>query len=479
MANLRHRGVYPALLMCLLALDSHASSAQDGPPTSTVIVDVTDRHQVIQGFGLNFTGPYYRDDQAEMFDLMTKDLGVTMFRVVGYFVGSDWEVANDNDNPHSANWAYYDERYSNAVFEASWKGLRALNARGIRPVLALMGAAPEWMVEASSPPPRHAVCSPTSQRGRLDPGMYEEFAETVVTMAVYARRKAGIQFEYFSPVNETDCYPGEGPRVDPEDMPKLLGAVARRLKQEGLGDVKLVVADHAIITNDYVSPILNDAELMTQVGAFALHSYTDASVGPHAETIRKGRWPRTPIWLTEYGDLNDLDRTAENEWRSFALASTRRALLALNQGATALFYFNAFDDYEECMRRRTFYGLFTSAGHVYMPRKRYYAARQLFRFVAPGAERVGASADAKGLTVSAFHDGGAGTLSVVGVKQGGPHRVRLSVPQWKDTPSKWDLYLTTREHDCRKVDSFDARAGVVELDLPDEAIFTLVGSGRN
>jgi hypothetical protein len=35
--------------MCLLALDSHASSAQDGPPTSTVIVDVTDRHQVIQG----------------------------------------------------------------------------------------------------------------------------------------------------------------------------------------------------------------------------------------------------------------------------------------------------------------------------------------------------------------------------------------------------------------------------------------------
>jgi O-glycosyl hydrolase len=458
---------------------AEAAAAQQGPQASTVVVDVTERHQVIQGFGVNYTGPYYRDDQAAMFDLLTKDLGVTMFRVVAFFLGSDWEVANDNDDPRSANWAYYDERYSNAVFEASWKGLRALNARGIKPVLALMGPAPEWMVEASSPPPRHAVCSTSSRIGRLRPDMYDEFAETVVTMAVYARRKAGIQFDYFSPVNETDCYPGEGPRVDPEDMPKLLNAIARRLTQEGLGDVKLVVADNAIIANDYVGPILNDAALMKQVGAFAVHSYSDESVGPHAETIGKGPWSRTPIWLTEYGDLSDLDGTAENEWKSFALASTRRALLALNQGATALFYFNAFDDYEECMRRHTFYGLFTSASHVYVPRKRYYAARQLFHFVAPGAERVGVSTEAKSLTLSAFRDGSAGTVSVVGVTQGGPDRVRLSVPLWKDMAAKWDLYLTTREHECRKVDSFDSRTGVVEFDLPDEAIFTLVGHGGN
>jgi hypothetical protein len=76
--------------------------------------------------------------------------------------------------------------------------------------------------------------------------MYGEFAEEIVSMLVYARTKARIDFEYFSPVNETDCYPAEGPRIDPDEMPKVLDAIAQRMKKEGLGDVKLVVADPAI-----------------------------------------------------------------------------------------------------------------------------------------------------------------------------------------------------------------------------------------
>ena len=450
--------------------------AQTAPAASRVDINPEQRYQIIQGFGLNYTGPYYRDDQRRMFDMLVNDLGVRMFRVVAYFVYSDWETVNDNDDPQSANWDYYDERYSNPVFEASWKGMRELNARGIRPVLALMGPVPSWMVEENSAPPRHRVCSPESRMGRLKPAMYDEFAEMVVTMAVYARRKAGIEFDYFSPLNETDCYPGEGPRVDPEEMPKVLTAVARRLQKEGLGDVKLTVADHAIIGNDYINPILKDSALMKQVGAFALHSYSDDSVGPHAASVRKSAYAHVPVWLTEYGDLGDLDRTAANEWKAFALAANRRALIALNQGASALFYFNAFDDYEECMRRHTYYGLFSSAGHLYTPRKRYYAVRQLFHFVAPGSQRIAASTEAKGLTVSAFRDGAAGTITVVGVKEGAPNHLRISVPSSSPAISKWELYATTRELDCRKMDTLAARNGVVEFDLDDEAVFTLVGT---
>lgn len=451
--------------------------AQAAPPVVRVDVDPGQRYQIIGGFGLNYTGPYFRNDQRRMFDMLVDDLGISMFRVVAYFVYSDWEVVNDNDDPRSANWAYYDERYSSPVFEASWKGMRALNARGIRPVVALMGAAPPWMVEESSAPPTHQVCSASSRMGRLKPEMYDEFAEMVVTMAVYSRRKAGIEFDYFSPINETDCYPGEGPRIDPEDMPKVLSAIARRLRQEGLGDVKLAVADQAIITNDYIGPITKNSELMKQVGAFTLHTYSENSVGPSIQALRKSAGAHLPVWLTEYGDLSDLDRTAGNEWKSFALASNRRALTALNQGASALFYFNAFDDYEECMRRHTYYGLFSSAGHVYTPRKRYYAARQLFHFVAPGSQRVAASTTAKQITVSAFRDGGAGTVTVVGVKEGGPNRLRVSIPSAKGGPATWDLYLTTQTLNCRKVDTLDAPGGVAEFDLPDEVVFTLVARG--
>jgi len=466
-----------AAIVLLGALCPSLLAQSTGSP-SRILVDPSQRHQVIDGFGINYTGPYFRDDQKKMFDMLVNDLGVTKFRVVAYFVLSDWEVENDNDDPKSANWAYYDERYSNPIFEASWKGMRELNARGIRPVVALMGAVPPWMVEPSSPAPRHPVCHSESRMGRLDPAKYDEFAEMVATLAVYARRKAGIEFDYFSPVNETDCYPGEGPRIDPEDMPKVLAAVAARLDKEGLGDVKLVAGEQANIETDYAGPVLASKELMRHVGAIAVHSYSDSSVGGTVARVQASRDPDTPVWLTEYGDLTDEDRTLASEWKNFSVAANRRALTALNLGATAVFYFNAFDDYEECMRRETYYGLFSSAGHLYSARKRYYATRQLFRFVAPGSQRVSASSDAKGLTVSAFRDGGKGTLTLVGVKEGGPNRIQISIASPAAAPRSWDLYMTTKELDCRKTETLTESNGVLEFDLPEQAVFTLVGAGE-
>jgi O-glycosyl hydrolase len=447
----------------------------DAPSEAAVIeVDPDTRHQVIQGFGLNYTGPWFREDQIRMFDMLIDDLGVSMFRVVAYLVRSDWEEVNDNDDPQSANQDYFDARYSSPIFEASWKGMRWLNSRGIRPVLALMGPAPDWMLERESPPPKHKVCSPESRIGRIKPSMYDEFAETVVTMAAWARRNGHIEFDYFSPVNETDCYPNEGPRVDPDQMPALLHAIAKRMEKEGLGNVMLVVPEQAVIGNNYIGPILSDAVLMKDMGAFALHSYSEDSVGPHVGAVRKAGDAHTPIWLTEYGDLSDLDRTAANEWKSFCLRSNRRALIALNQGASALFYFNAFDDYEECMKRQTYYGLFMSAGHVYTPKKRYWAARQLFRFVKPGAQRVATSTKGSGLTVSAFHDSSAKAIIVVGVKEGGTKRVRISIPSLRDITSQWELYVTTRELNCHLMERVTLNRGIADFELPEEAVFTLV-----
>ncbi len=333
-----------------------------------------------------------------MFDMFINDLGVTMFRVVPYLVDSNWETTNDNDDPNVMNWEYYNNRYSSPIFEATWKAIRYLNSRGIQPEIGLMGPVPTWMLaeKAGPRPPGHTACDPSSDIAPMKPSMYPEFAEEVVSMLMYARSKEKLKFQYFSPFNETDCYPWEGPRIDPADAPSVLAAVASRLQKEGLGDIRLEVPDNALISNDYVTPILKNSELMKQVGAFAFHSYSDSSVGPQVERIKASAYPDTPVWLTEYGDLSDRDKTAENEWKSFSLATNRRALIALNQGANALFYFNAFDDYEECMRRLTFYGLFHSGDQVYFPRKRYYATKQLYHFVEPGARRVAStSVDAR------------------------------------------------------------------------------------
>jgi O-glycosyl hydrolase len=457
--------------------------AQGNPATSRITVNPDQQFQVIEGFGLNFTGPYFRDDQKLMFEMLIHDLGATMFRVVPYLVYSNWEETNDNDDPNVMNWEYYNDRYSTPIFEATWKGLRYLNSQGIRPVVALMGPVPAWMTDDKAPPPQHRVCQPNvppSRQGHLNPAMYGEFAEEVVSMVEYARTQAHVDFEYFSPFNETDCYPAEGPRIDPDEAPQVLDAVARRLKIEGLGDVRLTVADQAVISTDYTTPILKDEELMKQVGAFTYHTYGEDSVGPQVARVRASPYAHIPVWLTEYGDLNDQDKTFENQWKKFSLASNRRALTALNQGAAAVFYFDAFDDYEECAKRLCYYGLFKSASHVYSPKKSYYATKQLFHFVRPGSRRIGSVTEAPGLTISAFLDGSTNLPVIVGVKVDGPNHLTIAIPRTALAPGSWDLYATTRELDCQKVSTVAVRDGLAEFDLPKEAVFTLVGkAGRS
>src|SRR6266487_3731965 len=222
-----------------------------------ITLDSNQRFQYIDGFGVNFNGTYFRDSQKPMIDMLIDDLGATIFRLDPYGL-LNWEAVNDNDSPQVMNWEDYNDRYSIATFEASWAAGRYLNSRGLRPLLALSGIAPDWMLDSNAPPPQHKVCGGSSGMGHagpmkpnhLSPTMYDEFAEEVVSLAVYARNRARIDFQYFGPINETDCYPAEGPRVDPDEMPKLLSAVARRMKKEGLGDVKLVVAEQAIVTSN-------------------------------------------------------------------------------------------------------------------------------------------------------------------------------------------------------------------------------------
>jgi O-glycosyl hydrolase len=447
--------------------------AQIEQTQARIAVDPGQKFQQLQGFGINYTGPYFRNDQKAMFDMLIDDLGATMFRVVPYLVYSNWEETSG-----AKDWEYWNDRYSTPIFEATWNGLRYLNSRGIRPMIALMGPVPVWMTDKNPPPPRHKVCqedTPANLQGHLSPAMYDEFAEEVVSMVEYARIQAHIDLEYFSPFNETDCYPPEGPRIDPDEAPKVLEAVTRRLKKEGLGDVRLAVADNAVITNDYTDPILEDDELMKQVGVFTFHTYGENSVGPQVERVKASKYQRIPVWLTEYGDLNDEDKTFENQWRNFSLAANRRALTALNQGASAIFFFDAFDDYEECAKRLCFYGLFRSASHVYSPKKSYYATRQLYHFVRPGWRRIGVTAGSPGLTLSAFQGSSSEELVVVGVKEGGPSRFQIALPQTGTGPTCWDLYETTRELDCQKIGTVPVRDGHAEVELPAEAVFTLVG----
>jgi len=167
--------------------------------------------------------------------------------------------------------------------------------------------------------------------------------------------------------------------------------------------------------------------------------------------------------------LKDEDFSAENEWKNFCIKATRRALEAINTGASAALWWDAYDNFHEHDQRMTYYGLLSNRDHIYTPKKRFYAARQLFRYVRPGAARIQIDGSAPGLTVAAFKD--ASSLVIVGVKEGAGDTLEISVPDG----TTWDLYQTTREVNGLKMATLTPRQGVLSVRLPSESVFTLVG----
>src|SRR6516165_4445042 len=189
-----------AMLCSLLFAGPHPAPAQDPGAQIQVSINPRQRFQMIDGFGVNFNGTYFRDAQKPMIDLLIDDLGATIFRLDPYGL-LNWEVVNDDKDPNVMNWEYYNDRYSIPTFEASWAAARYLNSRGVRPFLTLSGTAPDWMLDSkplTPEPPDHK--RDLSRPYHLNPAMYEEFAEEVVSMAVYARTKGRIDFTYFGPV---------------------------------------------------------------------------------------------------------------------------------------------------------------------------------------------------------------------------------------------------------------------------------------
>jgi O-glycosyl hydrolase len=473
----------PRVLSRLVGAALLCASVQAAPETARIQVHPEQRYQSIDGFGVNFNATYFRDEQKPMVDMLVKDLGATIFRLDSYG-NTNWEAKNDDADAHHMNPEYYSDRYSTGYFESSWKAARYLNSLGIKPFLTLSGITPEWMNDDVSRPVKHKVCSTPellAKRGdvrpyHLNPAMYDEFAETVVSMLVYARQKAHVDFEYFSPINETDCFPVEGPRIDPDEAPKVLDAVVKRMREEGLGDVRLVVADQCNPENDYVTPILLDGDLMKSVAVLSVHSYGKpaGAVAPHIGAIQNGKHPEMRVWLTEYGDLGAADQSFENEWKKQSLLATRRALQAINEGARASLFWDAFDNYHEHDRELTHYGLIRNDDQHYSPKKRYFAAKQLYHFVPPGAQRIAAATESEGLTVSAFHDGPTGRLIIVGAKEGGSNSVEITTGEGDSRT--WDVYLTTRDLNCVKAGVVHSVRGAVRVQMPDEAVFTLVGT---
>ena len=453
-------------------------------------IDAETRYQTINGFGVNINPAWwlngeYRDAGVirPAIDLIIDSLGASIFRVV--IEEMDWEAVNDNNDPDNFDWSYFNKVFTNSRFQGTWSTLHYLNSRGIRDglIISFMGAPPasEPMTE---PDPVKSWMGDINFS--INPEMEDEFVESIAAVLYYARNTEKINFSLVSPMNETDIISStkdsdhpdgivEGPDMpDAEQFVRVIRKLAEKLDRIGMGDVHFVTPDAAgeKLFRACFDEIKKDPYLIGKMACWGVHQYGNDAHN-YLNIIRKHATPVKTYWITETAGIKNL-------------------LGQLDDSASVYIFWDGFDCvYQHGIRNG--YGTnppndwvywegqpgkpllaFNISDHSWTPRKQFYEFSQLFRFVKPGAVRVGSFANNDSIPVYAFlnpngqlvifgRNNGSFPVSVNGIITGLPSLERLGV-----FITNSDVGL--QEQKCIKV-SHDT----LSIDIPASTIFTLTG----
>src|SRR3954470_22924708 len=211
-------------VLSLLFLFTNTTFAQN------TIVDGGKQYQTIHGFGVNANPQSWNinpEAVKKVLDALVDSMGCTTFRLM--FDDCDWEKVNDNDDPNSYNWNYYDSIYSAPRFTGIWDMIRYLNSKGITDItLSPDGASPAWMGGTT-----------------LSLGRETEYAEMMASMVYYAKKRLNpaLQFSMLSPINESTCDGREGVVTTTGQFGTIYSAIATHFINDSIPDMTIIGPD--------------------------------------------------------------------------------------------------------------------------------------------------------------------------------------------------------------------------------------------
>lgn len=376
-----------------------------GGTGTALAVNGAQTFQTIDGFGVNINSLSWKNGElAPALDRLVDEVGAKTWRVV--FDMMDWESTNDNADPHSANWDYYNALYSNTKFQNLWGTLRYLNQKGVTSgiMISFMGRVPAWM---------------GGPKVTNTPAMEDEFVETVATLLYYARNAQNVRFDLLDAINEPDWDGFEGPQVDQWQYPRLLQKLAAKLDAMGLGDVRFIGPNTAQITtgvDTYLPELVANPVVMSRLDHFGFHNYAGQTGGADARI--KASAPTKNFWITE-------------------LSIPEQIFTMIGQGAAAAQIWDAYDSvYNHAIIAGQFYNdgrgttppndagnlaalmSYSTSTGAYTARPQFYQM-QTFKYVMPGSLRIAATESNANLTIYAFRHPTTGRVTIVGRNIGG------------------------------------------------------------
>ncbi len=423
-----------------------------------------DQVQTIGGFGVNANVHSWKGGQLKPAIDQIAALGQLTWRVI--IDRADWEPARHGDDPAVYDWTYYAGIYEHGKMADLWNTIAYINSKpGQQVMINVMGGVPDWMGGT-----------------RIDPGMEDYWVRMISSMVYYGRTIRKLNFTLLGPMNETDYNGIEGPKVDPEQYVRLLHKLSDRLDTLGLRDIKFVGPDTASqeqAASNYLPALARDPVVMAKMAHFGIHSYDGGTSGT-AGKLNDSGYPNLDLWVTEFsGPCPGCDSGAPNpsDWES-AAATADDALKLLQEGASGLQFYDAWDGYYEHHGSVGYWGAlaYDPGTGSYTPRKSYFILKQLFSFVPRGSVRVAASSTNDTVDVVAFKDPSSGRLTVVGRNTGSAKiNIRITIA---GIPGETVLqnYRTDADSNMVSDPGTSLKAGIISLQTEPNALFTLTGT---
>ncbi|WP_287158305.1 hypothetical protein [Chloroflexus sp.] len=386
------------------------------PDTMSVVIDTTDLGQPITGIGVNINGAYWHDGKlAPALDAFYNELGARIFRVI--VETSAWGDLTATTPPSID--------YRMLPFESVWAIMHYLEQKpATHVILSVMGAPPAWM-DVSQASPEHT----------------ERWVETMNNL-IAAGRRQGVSLQWFSPLNEIDYGPPEGPKLTPDRYAEVMEQFAVQLQANGHGDIGLIGPEAAFssATDAYLRALNNKPTITQMLKAVAMHDYVGqlSDIRPALIT-----WPASApeIWVTEFSQwctaCNE-EPTRSNEW-SFGADSAEFLIRYLRQGVHAALLYDGVDGFYTHHGTFDYWGVlaYDPTSGEFQVRPRFAAIAQIARFVKPGMVQVGVSADAA-LPLVAFRDSATGTIHIIG-RNATAHPITLTL---RNMPAAIEVTLT-------------------------------------
>ncbi len=439
-----------------------------------MIVNGGVKYQTLHGLGVNINPQSWNvnpDSVKKVIDSLVMGLGATSFRLM--YDDCDWEAVNDNDDPNTYNWTYYDSVYSAPRFTCVWNTVEYLNAKGITDItLSPDGASPGWMGST-----------------KLKNGLEAEYAEMMSSMVYYGlrRRSPAIHFIMLSPINETTCGGDEGVLTTPEQFGIIYADIATHLVNDKLTELSIIGPDDCGGWAKSYHAMVSSPVAMSKILRFGQHDYGDETkkIRDLIDSIKHSAYPDREAIMTEANaHCEGCDGGTYNKsygFNFYAGPAYKFILQHLNAGTNGVQIWEGYDSrYHHPNRSLTWsmWGIFsvddTLHPDIYRPRAHYYTFKQLFNFVKPGFKRIDITTSLTKMTVSAYFNPVDKRFVITGKNDSEKAQEINGILKDLPTSSSMQYYYTDEAHNfSRGSDVRVSHQGFSQL-LPPFCVFTLV-----